>query len=143
MGKDIRWQQRFQNFEKAFNRLKEALAEEELNELERNGVVQRFEFTIELCWKTLKDYLEDEGLQFKPTPKETIRQAFKSELIENAQILIDALELRNELSHDYSGEKFEKAEEEIRYRIFPELEKVYAFFTNRLTINQTRLFNEE
>ncbi|MBC8053833.1 MAG: nucleotidyltransferase substrate binding protein [Sphingobacteriaceae bacterium] len=55
MSKDTRWHQRFQNFEKAFNRLKEALNEPDLNELERNGVVQRFEFTLELCWKTLKD----------------------------------------------------------------------------------------
>ena len=54
MGKDIRWQQRFQNFHKAFVKLEECLGEKELNELERNGVVQRFEFTLELGWKTLK-----------------------------------------------------------------------------------------
>ncbi|MBC8053832.1 MAG: nucleotidyltransferase substrate binding protein [Sphingobacteriaceae bacterium] len=81
-------------------------------------------------------------MQFKPTPKETIRQAFKSELLDDAQILIDALELRNELSHDYSGEKFEKAEDEIRFRIFPEIEKVYTFFLNKVKSNQTSLFHE-
>ena len=126
---DIRWKQRFENFEKAFKRLKEALAEPKLNELERNGVVQRFEFTIELCWNMLKDYMENEGVQFKPTPKETIRQAFRSKLIDDAQILIDALDLRNELSHDYSGEKFEKAEVDIRESIFSQIEKVYNSFS--------------
>ncbi|MDB5255436.1 MAG: hypothetical protein JWM14_131 [Chitinophagaceae bacterium] len=139
---DTRWKQRFQNFEKAFNRLKEALEEEELNELERNGVVQRFEFTLELCWNTLKDFLEEEGAQFKPTPKETIRQAYKSGLIKNAQLLIDGLDIRNELSHDYSGEKFEKSEDEIRNRIFPAIEEVYQFFLKKLNRNQTQLFND-
>jgi nucleotidyltransferase substrate binding protein (TIGR01987 family) len=136
-NQDIRWKQRFQNFEKAFNRLKEALEEEELNELERNGVVQRFEFTLELCWNPLKDFLEEEGVQFKPTPKETIRQAYKSGLIKNAQLLIDALDIRNELSHDYSGEKFEKSENEIRINIFPALAEVYQFFLEKLNRNQT------
>ncbi len=127
-NKDIRWQQRFQNFEKAFLRLKEAMEMDELTELERNGLVQRFEFTIELCWNTLKDYLEDEGFKFKPTPKETIRQAYKSGIIDDAQALIDGLDVRNELSHDYSGEKFDQAEARIRAHIYPAIEKVYLFF---------------
>jgi nucleotidyltransferase substrate binding protein (TIGR01987 family) len=125
---DIRWRQRFQNFEKAFLRLQEALAVVHPNELERNGLVQRFEFTLELCWNTLKDYLLDEGFEFKPTPKETIRQAFKSGIIDDAQDLIDGLDIRNELSHDYSGEKFKKAEAEIRNRIFPAIEKTFRYF---------------
>jgi nucleotidyltransferase substrate binding protein (TIGR01987 family) len=126
---DIRWQQRFQNFEKAFIRLKEAMTVENPTELERNGLVQRFEFTLELCWNTLKDYLLNEGFEFKPTPKETIRQAFKSGIIDNAQDLIDGLDIRNELSHDYSGEKFAKSETEIRGRIYPAIKKVYRFFS--------------
>lgn len=51
--KEIRWKQRFSNFERAFFRLKEAIDLTELNELERNGLVQRFEFTLEMAWKTL------------------------------------------------------------------------------------------
>jgi len=138
-NKDIRWQQRFQNFEKAFLRLKEAMEMDELTELERNGLVQRFEFTIELCWNTLKDYLEDEGFQFKPTPKETIRQAYKSGIIEDAQVLIDGLDVRNELSHDYSGEKFDQSEDRIRTHIYPAIEKVYqSFFTLRHNTKQVK-----
>jgi nucleotidyltransferase substrate binding protein (TIGR01987 family) len=129
---DIRWQQRFQNFEKAFSRLKEAMEVVNPSELERNGLVQRFEFTLELCWNTLKDYLQEEGFEFKPTPKETIRQAFKSGIIENAQDLIDGLDIRNDLSHDYSGEKFRTSEAEIRGRIYPAIEKTYRFFLKTL-----------
>lgn len=140
IDKDIRWKQRFQNFEKAFLRLKEALHIKELNELERNVVIQRFEFALELCWKTLKDYLEAEGFQFKPTPKETIRQAYNSELITDADVLIDALDIRNDLAHDYSGEKFETSENEIRERVYPAIEKVYLFFADKLNSNQTSLF---
>jgi nucleotidyltransferase substrate binding protein (TIGR01987 family) len=129
-GSDIRWKQRFDNFEKAFLRLKEAVELEKPNELERNGLVQRFEFTIELCWNTLKDYLEHEGFRFKPTPKETIRQAYKSGLISDAQVLIDGLDIRNELSHDYNGEKFVLSEQNIRTAIFPAIENVYMFFSD-------------
>jgi nucleotidyltransferase substrate binding protein (TIGR01987 family) len=132
---DIRWQQRFQNFEKAFSRLQEAMTVENPSELERNGLVQRFEFTLELCWNTLKDYLQDEGFEFKPTPKETIRQAFKSGIIDNAQDLIDGLDIRNDLSHDYSGMKFLAAESEIRGRIYPAMEKTYRFFLEALKNN--------
>lgn len=128
---DVCWKQRFQNFEKAYLRLKEAIELENPNELERNGLVQRFEFTIELCWNTLKDYLENEGLQFKPTPKETIRQAYKSNVIQDAQVLIDGLNIRNELSHDYGGEKFNEYELNIRTTIFPAVSELYQYFVVR------------
>lgn len=140
MREDIRWQQRFQNFEKAFHRLKESLESENLNELERNGVVQRFEFTLELGWKTLKDFMQEEGLSFKLTLKGTLRQAQQSSFIDYAQILIDALELRNELAHDYDGDKFEKGEEAIRKEIFPALEKLRDFFIDQKSKDQMDLF---
>ena len=135
MANDIRWQQRFQNFEKAFSRFKEALEEEELTELERNGVVKRFEFTLELGWKTLKDYMQDQGLTFQLTPKGTLRQAQQSGFIDYAQVLIDAVEVRNSLAHDYDGEKFEEAEVSIREEIFPALEKLLKFFMAQVRKN--------
>ena len=131
-NKDIRWVQRFQNFEKAFLKLKEAIEETELNELERNGLIQRFEFTIDLSWKVMKDFLEEEGFSFKPSPKDTFRQAQESKYIDFAQTMIDGLKIRNELSHDYSGERFEKSETELREEIYPVLEKLYQFFVNEM-----------
>ncbi len=128
--KDVRWKQRFQNFEKAYMRLKEAMEMEDLNELERNGLIQRFEFTLDLSWKTMKDFLEEKGFAFKPSPKDTFRLAQQSDYITYAQELIDGLDIRNELSHDYSGEKFEHSEQKLREETFVALEKLYRFFAN-------------
>ncbi len=128
--KDIRWKQRAQNFEKAFLRLREAMEMDELNELERNGMIQRFEFSIDLAWKVMKDYMEHKGFVFKPSPKDTFRYAQQSGLINYAQELIDALDIRNELSHDYSGDKFESAELQLREESYPALGKLYRFFVS-------------
>lgn len=138
---DIRWKQRAQNYEQAFLRLKEAMEMEELNELERNGLIQRFEFTIELAWKVLKDYLEHKGFEFKPTPKDSIRLAQQSKFIDYAQELLDGLEIRNELSHDYSGEKFETREQQLRDETWPALEKLYRFFVSEGGTQHKDLFN--
>ena len=125
--KDIRWQQRFSNYEKAYLRLEEAINQENLNELERNGLIQRFEFTLDLAWKVLKDFLQEKGFVFKPSPKDTLRMAQQGEYIFYAQELIDGLEIRNELSHDYSGEKFEHYEKVLREQTFVALKKLYQF----------------
>jgi nucleotidyltransferase substrate binding protein (TIGR01987 family) len=85
-NKEIRWKQRFQNYEMAFSKLKEAMEQENLNELERNGLIQRFEFTLDLSWKVLKDYLEEKGFIFKPSPKDTLREAQNAGLIDYDQI---------------------------------------------------------
>ena len=130
--KDIRWKQRFLNFEKAFLQLKEAVEKENLNELEKNGLIQRFEFTIELAWKVMNDFLEDKGFSFKPSPKDVLRLAQQTEYISYAQPLIDGINLRNELSHDYSMEKFEHAVTEIDKEIFPALEALYDFFVEEI-----------
>lgn len=129
---DKRWIYRFKNFEKAFLRLKEAIETPDLNELERNGLVQRFEFTMDMSWKTFRDYMEDEGFLIKPSPKEIFRQAQNHRLIPFAQELIDGLTIRNQLSHDYSGDKFLDSEKKIREDIFPALEKLYQFFNEKV-----------
>lgn len=142
-NKDIRWMQRFQNYQKAFLRLKEAIETEALNELERNGLIQRFEFTIDLAWKVMKDFLEEKGFSFNPSPKDSFRLAQESGYINNAQALIDALDIRNELSHDYNGEKFEKSEEYIRKEIYPALDNLCHFFQSESSPDQLNLFNEQ
>ena len=129
---DIRWKQRFSNLEKAFLRLKEAMDKTELNELERNGLVQRFEFTLELSWRTMKDFLEEQGFKFKPSPKDTLRQASESGYIDCAQELIDGIEIRNELAHDYDGEKFLESEPTLRNETYPAIQKLILFFKSNL-----------
>lgn len=135
-SQDIRWKQRFDNFDKAFSKLQEAIELGELNELERNGLVQRFEFTLELAWKVMKDFLQEQGFEFNPSPKDTFRQAQNAKYINYAQALIDGLDIRNVLSHDYSGEKFDTSEAVLRGEVFPALVSLHAFFINHLKGSQ-------
>ncbi len=70
----------------------------------------------------------EKGFVFKPSPKDTLRLAQQSEYITYAQELIDGLDIRNELSHDYSGEKFERSEKKLREETYVALGKLYLFF---------------
>jgi nucleotidyltransferase substrate binding protein (TIGR01987 family) len=131
-SQDIRWIQRFDNFDKAFLRLNEAMELNQLNELERNGLVQRFEFTLELAWKVMKNFLEEQGFEFNASPKDTFRQAQSARYIDYAQALIDGLDIRNMVSHDYSGEKFAVSEPVLRNEVFPALTALRDFFLLQL-----------
>ena len=82
-GKDIRWKQRFENFSKAFKQLDEAIkVYPNLSDLEKEGLVQRFEYTFELAWKTLKDYLESKGV-IVSFPRDVIKEAFAAQVVED------------------------------------------------------------
>src|SRR5690348_14559170 len=94
---DIRWKQRFENFSKAFQRLQTilmALKAEPQNEIYQIALIGAFQFTFELAWKTLKDYLKYQGISVS-LPREVIKQAFHYQLIQEGQIWIDMLEDRN------------------------------------------------
>lgn len=123
MNRDIRWKQRFENFQKATNQLTEFIEKEELNKFEVQGLIQCFEYTFELAWKTMKDYLEKEGFDVK-SPRKTIQTAFQIQLIIDGHTWIDALEKRNLMAHTYDEEKAMEAEGLIRekyYRIIKKL----------------------
>ncbi|MDR5639018.1 HI0074 family nucleotidyltransferase substrate-binding subunit [Thermosynechococcus sp. PP45] len=122
----MRWQQRLQNFGRVLIRLETACAQEEYSELERAGLVQMFEFTLELAWKTLKDLLFYEGLDVK-TPREAIRKAFETGYLteEDTEILLDALAKRNLLSHTYEEQTTKEAERLIKHRLTPVFRKLY------------------
>ncbi len=99
-NKDIRWIQRFQNFEKAFLLLQETVQIKSPSVTERAGLIQFFEMTFELAWKLLKDYEEEEGFVIK-SPRDAIKQAFQTNIINEGHTWIDALEDRNLTSHTY------------------------------------------
>lgn len=108
-----RFSQRQKEYYNALTRLKEALQEQE-TDLVIDGVIHRFEFTFELAWKTIKDYLEYMGLSEKTgSPREVIQSAFKQGIIENGEIWIEIMLSRNSLSHMYD----EKASREIYNKI--------------------------
>jgi nucleotidyltransferase substrate binding protein (TIGR01987 family) len=122
--KEIRWRQRFDNFENAYELLEEYIGIASLNELERAGIIQFFEMAFELAWKVMKDYLEAEGFQIK-SPKEAIKQAFQTELIEDGQVWIDALEDRNLTVHTYDEATAIEIAERIKVNYFPALRQFY------------------
>lgn len=96
-----RLEERKSDLENAFQRLKEALQENE-TQLAIDGTLHRFEFTFELAWKTMKDYLEYNGvIEHTGSPREVIQAAFKQGLIENGEDWIAMMLSRNSLSHLY------------------------------------------
>jgi nucleotidyltransferase substrate binding protein (TIGR01987 family) len=91
------------NFKNALSRLTEGIAKyKETDDLLRDGVIQRFEFTFELAWKTLKAVFEDEGLIGLNSPKSVLREAFAAELINDDELWLDMLNDRNSTSHIYN-----------------------------------------
>jgi len=112
---DARWHQRLENFGKALARLETACSQERYSELERAGLVQMFEFTLELSWGTLKDLLFYEGFEVR-TPRDAIRRAFEAGYLteEETETLLEALIKRNVLSHAYDEKTAEEAERLIK-----------------------------
>ncbi|MCE6988494.1 nucleotidyltransferase substrate binding protein [Dyadobacter sp. CY323] len=128
---DIRWQQRFQNFEKAFLFLQTAVNKDEYNPIEIGGLVQAFEFTFELGWKTIKDYLYEQGVEAR-FPREAIKEAFAAQIIEDGHTWIEMLEKRNELSHTYNEEVAERAVKIIQQSYFSAIKQVYVHLKKQM-----------
>jgi nucleotidyltransferase substrate binding protein (TIGR01987 family) len=135
MNPDIRWRQRFENFDRALGLLQEALADgqEKLSPLEQEGAAQRLEYTLELAWKCMKDYLEDSGVTISPaTPRQVIKEAFVAKIITDGQTWIDMLNHRNLLSHTYDFAVFEEAIRATEDRYLPTLHALHEFFSKEL-----------
>lgn len=105
---DTGWKFRFQNYEKALSLLSEAVNKPELSDLEKEGLIQRFEYTFELAWKTLNDYLQDKGIAVR-FPRDTIKEAYAYGIINNGEVWLDMLSKRNLMSHTYDESNAEIA----------------------------------
>lgn len=113
---DIRWEQRFSNFNKALLKLEESvnyinhnvLDEENLgyiiDELIKEGLIQRFEYTHELAWNVMKDYALFQGNSTIGGSRDATREAYKLQIIENADVWMDMIQSRNKTSHTYNVE---------------------------------------
>lgn len=137
-AKDIRWIQRFENFSKALSQLTEAVAlaeKRKLSKLEEQGMIQAFEFTHELAWNTLKDFLEGRGVQNLYGSKDSTREAFKAGLIENGDAWMNMIRSRNLTTHTYD----EKTVLEIVEAVTGE----YVIAFNALQARLTKLKEEE
>lgn len=118
--KDIRWIQRLNNYRKALNRLTQAVrivagqmgSEEEIDDLLKEGLIQRFEYTHELVWKVMKDYAEYQGYTDIRGSRDAIRKAFEMGLITDKRWM-ESIEDRNMTSHNYDDETAEEIYEAI------------------------------
>ena len=102
---DIRWVQRFSNFRKAFAQLDEArdlATQRRLSRLEKQGLIQSFEYTHELAWNVLKDFLVSRGAQDLYGSKDVTREAFSAGLIENGEVWMEMIQSRNQTMHTYN-----------------------------------------
>jgi nucleotidyltransferase substrate binding protein (TIGR01987 family) len=112
MNQDIRWIQRFDSFKRGFKQLNDAVnlsKERDLSLLEKQGLIQAFEFTHELGWNMLKDYLEYQGNQEVRGSRDAIREALKVGLIHDGEVWMETIKARNLTSHTYNEEMVQDA----------------------------------
>ncbi|ENH96253.1 hypothetical protein J416_11772 [Gracilibacillus halophilus YIM-C55.5] len=117
------------NLEKSLLRLEEALQEDHQNSLIVDGTIQRFEFTIELFWKSLKRLLQNEGIEAN-TPKETLKGAYQARWLHDETAWLQMLKDRNETSHTYN----ERLALEILGNIkdyYPEMKRTFVFLKEK------------
>lgn len=131
MTDDIRWQQRFHNYEKAFLLLERALTIAAPSEVERGGIIQFYEMAFELAWKLMKDYLEHQGYTVN-SPRDAIKQAFQANILDDGQLWIDALSDRNLTTHTYDENKAIEVVANIRTRYFTGLQQLYRRLMSEL-----------
>lgn len=129
---EIRWIQRFDNFKRAFARLSEACGiadQRDLSDLERLGLIQAFEFTHELAWNTLKDFLSSRGSSENLYgSKDATRAAFAAGLIEDGEAWMGMIAHRNESSHSYNDEAACRITEAVRTLYLPAFEAFHRRF---------------
>ena len=117
---------KFDSYKKALARLDESIEKLEINDNDvmRDGVIQRFEFTMELAWKTLKEYLENRGFGDVKTPRDALKTAYEIDLIEDELLWIDMLKVRNLTSHIYDENTVIEISDRIRAEFVPLFHKL-------------------
>jgi len=130
-NQDIRWQQRFAHFQKAFRLLEQTMTIEHPSDAERAGLIQFFEMSFELGWKVLKDYLEAEGFRVE-SPRDTIKQAFQAGLLDDGHVWIEALKDRNLTVHTYEEKIALAVEHKIKNSYFPALLTLLRTFESKV-----------
>jgi len=131
---DIRYLQRFENFEKSFLLFKNALEISSPSLVEKAGIIQFFETTFELSWKLMKDYLEYSGYDIK-SPRDSIKTAFQTELINNGNSWLEALMDRSLTAHTYDEVFATEVYEKIKNHYSRLLETLYVKFKEEICLD--------
>lgn len=138
-----RWEQRLESYHKALSRLAEIVSASKLralNDFERDGLVQRFEFTHELSWKLMKAYAEYQGYDGIGGSRDATRKAFEMNLIPDGQIWMDMIKSRNETSHNYNGDIASDVVDNILNVFYPELIAFYYKMNELATSTPNDIF---
>ncbi len=141
---DIRWQQRFSNYVKAFFKLEEAVKkineeyqikedgtideDDFLDDIIKEGLIQRFEYTHELAWNVMKDFLENAGNNNIFGSKDATKEAFAAGIITNGDVWMDMIKSRNKTSHTYN----EETADDIFLKIVHQYYQEFNQFKNRM-----------
>lgn len=123
---EVRWIQRFNNYSKALGQLTRFLQQDELNDLEKQGLIQAFEYTFELAWNTIKDFFEAQGETGILGSRDAFRLAFNRGLIANGETWMDMITSRTLTSHSYNEETAERIALSVRTQYFGEFVALHA-----------------
>ncbi|MCB9502459.1 MAG: nucleotidyltransferase substrate binding protein [Deferribacteres bacterium] len=127
---DISWIQRFNNFSKAMNQLRKFINKKHLNELEKQGLIQAFEYTYELAWNVIKDYFEAQGDTGILGSRDAFRLAFRRGLIQDGDEWMDMITSRSLTSHTYNEETAEKIVTSIRSSYYQQFDMLHIKMEN-------------
>lgn len=136
--KDKRWIQRFSSYKKALGQFGKAIElynERALSELERQGLIQAFEFTQELSWKVMKDYFVEQGNTDITGAKDAFRAAFQVGLIDNGERWMNMIKSRNLSSHTYNEDIAEEIITQIVKFYYVLLKDFEAVMENKIKVN--------
>ncbi len=139
-SKDIRWQQRFSNYNKALNQLKKFIDKKELNELEEQGLIKAFEYTYELAWNVIKDFYEEQGEQSIQGSKDAFRLAFQRGLIQEGKSWMEMVENRKLTVHTYDDETADEIANLIKTQYFKNFIDLHGSLEKIRTGSQSKLF---
>jgi len=124
---DVHWLQRMNHFKKALSQMEQGVelaGDRELSDLEKQGLIQSFEFTHELVWNTLKDFFESRGATDLYGSKDTTRKAFEEGLIDRGGVWMEMIQSRNLTSHTYNEKTANQILENICDRYFQEFKQL-------------------
>ena len=127
--KQKRWQQRFENFERAYLRFATTVERDtdRVSDLEKTAIIKYFELAFELAHNVIRDYLEDDG-DVPKSNKNVIRQAFKRGYIRDGEMWMEALKARNKAVHIYKEEIMQEVFHFVCEEFFPVLRDMHSYF---------------
>ena len=124
MQEDIRWKQRFYNYQKALSQLTKFIEKGELSELEEQGIIKAFEYTYELAWNVIKDYYQEQGEVNIQGSRDALRLAFQRGLIADGDNWMKMIKSRIASVHTYNLEVAQQINQDIHdiyFQLFIEL----------------------